>query len=294
MSLTDDLKNEDGVTVVNLDDVHSTVDLTPLTGAIASKKEPASHELVEGQYKEIAPADTHIYSPGLLGQIERLSGVTDADMDKVERMWVMHKEQLAHQAKLEFNTSLAKAQAKMQAVIADKYNEHTKSRYGSLDAIHGQCKPIWTKEGFSVYSVPGQSTLPDHILITTEFMHKGGHTVTMSDDWPLDDKGIAGKTNKTRIHAKGSTMSYARRYNELSFFDISIVRDDDGNGAGGQNTELSELAQQAITDICDTYTEKDVNTKHQSWFAKLEGDAHGRIEIGKCKTSIIKQIRDQS
>lgn len=166
----------------------------------------------------------------LMTIIERISTMPDLDLDRVERLFDMHQKMLDRQQEQLFNQAMALAQSEIEGVVVNKRNDHTRSKYANIEAIHAEAKPIWTKHGFSVLTRSGSSDQPGHIRLYTEVRHSGGHKVTYEDDWPLDTVGAKGNSNKTAIQGKGSTITYARRYTELMIFDIAIKdEDNDGN-----------------------------------------------------------------
>lgn len=171
-------------------------------------------------------------SGALMTIIERISLLPDLDLDRVERLFAMHQQMLARSAEQQFNEAMAITQSEIQSVAALKKNNHTKSVYADIDAIHEAAKPVWTRNGFSVVTRTAQGAIPNHIKVICDVRHSGGHKETYEDDWPLDTAGAQGNANKTAIQGKGSTTTYARRYTELMIFDIAIKRlDQDGNSA---------------------------------------------------------------
>lgn len=182
--------------------------------------------------RDSVPAQESVQPQGagaLLSIINRMATMPELDIDRVERMFTMHQQMLDRQAEQQYNEAMAQAQRDIQSVVVNKKNDHTKSGYADIDAIHKEAKPIWTGYGLSVVTRSGRSDQQNHIRVYTEVRHSGGHKECFEDDWPLDVAGSQGKTNKTPIQGKGSTITYARRYTELMIFDIAIEDDKDGN-----------------------------------------------------------------
>jgi len=166
----------------------------------------------------------------LLTIIEKIAQMPEIDMDRVERVFAMHQQMQDRQSEQAFNDAMSMAQNKIQSVLVNRENEHTKVAYADLDAIHKAAKPCWTRHGFSVMTRDRAASEPGFLTVTTEIRHSAGHKEVLESDWPLDIAGKDGTKNKTPIQAKGSTIQYARRYNELSAFDVAVSRDDnDGN-----------------------------------------------------------------
>ncbi len=162
--------------------------------------------------------------------IEKVAAMPEMDMDRIERLFEMNERMIKRQAETEYNAAMARAQGAMQSVATNKQNDHTKSGFANLEAVHTVCKPIWTHHGFSVSSTLRPSKEANHIMVACEVRHSSGFKQVFENDWPLDLAGTQGKVNKTAIQAMGSTSTYARRYTELMIFDIAIKHEDqDGN-----------------------------------------------------------------
>jgi hypothetical protein len=184
--------------------------------------------------------------PALAGQPTNLMQALAAaaadprmDVDKVERLYAMHKEMMEREAKAEFNDAMAKAQAEMQPVANNAFNDHTRSGYAKLEAIDRAITPIHTKYGLSVsYDTETKNEadpIPEGMLRTVAIVaHPGGHERRHHLDLPPDDAGTQGTKNKTGVQARGSTSAYARRYLKLMVFNLSTFDDKDGN-SGGRN-----------------------------------------------------------
>lgn len=167
--------------------------------------------------------------------IETLAANKDVDVDKLRQIMEMQEHILDRNAEQAFNAAMVRAQAEMPVVPRDKKNEQTNSMYSKYETILIHCKPIYTKHGFSVLFHEGDAKRENEIRIIAEVMHEQGHTKTVWTDIPLDDTGIKGSVNKTKTHAKGSSIQYGRGYLMRQIFNIPSGDDDDGNTAGGQH-----------------------------------------------------------
>ena len=172
------------------------------------------------------------------------------DVEKVERLYAMLKEMMQREAEAAFNDAMARAQEKMEPIIRDRRNEHTKSWYATLAAINEVITPIHTAEGLSVtydsykpeFDKDGKEINPPRegwFRTIGICAHKGGFSRRYHIDLPLDDAGKDGTKNKTGVQAMGSTNAYARRYLKTMIFDLSTADDDDGNG-GGTDSRMDE------------------------------------------------------
>lgn len=165
-------------------------------------------------------------------------------------------------AENEFNDALSKAQSEMKPVKPTGFNQQTSSEYPKLEEVNAMAMPIATKYGFSLSCTEEESKKDGYIKIAGTLSHSAGHSRPYSVDLPLDDKGIKGTTNKTKMHATGSTFTYGRRYLTVFIFHISILgADDDGNVGGGKvETKNGKLI-----------------TKNQA--KKITAMINGRIEV---------------
>ena len=181
--------------------------------------------------------------------IERVSQMPELDMDRVDRLFDMHQRMIDREAESAFNAAMAIAQGEIQSVSANRQNDHTKSSYANLSAVHDACKPVWTRYGFSVISTMKPSDQQNHILVSCEVRHSGGFKQVYENDWPLDLAGAKGAVNKTPIQAMGSTGSYARRYTELMIFDIAIKHEDNDGSAPPKDPAMQSLNNAQIKNL---------------------------------------------
>jgi len=204
-----------------------------------------------------APADP------MVSMIERVALDPNSDLEKLERMLAMKermedraREDRSIEAQRVFFSELAKAQSEIPVVLKNKNNDQTRSKYADLAAIEAQAMPVIRDHGFAVSAWPVSGASDGMQRVRFRVSHEMGHTDELEDDFPLDGAGIKGNQNKTPLHAKGSTVSYARRYFVAGYFNIA-TSDDDGNAGGGkvsgpitedQFIALRDLIEQAEAD----------------------------------------------
>lgn len=237
------------------------------------------NDMVKKEQPQVIPFKEN-QSSVLISIIEKIATNPELDanaLSRIERLYDMHKELIATQARKEYGEAMARAQGEIQIVYRNKLNDHTTSQYADIAAVHAIAKPCWTKEGFSVSSYKYDVGVESFIGVCCEVRHSGGHQETYRDMWPLDIAGSAGKVNKTAIQAIGSTMQYARRYTEMMVFDVSTSDDNDGQvidvidieKAAWIKAELQKL-QINVKGFCSFIKCKDVDsmTEKQSPTAK--------------------------
>jgi hypothetical protein len=167
-----------------------------------------------------------------LSVIERLATDKNVDIEKLQKIIDMKNREEDREAEQAFNADMVLAQAEIKTVVKNQYNNQTRSNYADLGAVIKASKPAYTKHGFSLSFYQGETPLERHIRVMVDVMHRNGHTKTRYYDVPLDNTGIAGKTNKTLVHGGGSSVSYGRRYLTCMIFNIPTGDDDDGQTAG--------------------------------------------------------------
>lgn len=176
------------------------------------------------------------------------------DADSLQKLVALQERILDRQAEQEFAVAMRQTQAEILPVLKNRKNTQTDSNYATLEALNKAVVPVYTRHGFSLSFGTEDSPTAGYIRIVCDVFHIGGHTRRYHFDLPLDDSGIAGKTNKTKVHASGSTLSYGRRYLTMLIFNVSTTDDNDGNRDGttitdGQVADLEALAQEVGADV---------------------------------------------
>lgn len=190
-------------------------------------------------------------SAAIFSMIERAASDPSIDMDKMERLLQMQKDVRQENARVEYNSAMARAQREMEPVARDARNDQTRSNYARYEAIAKAITPIITKHGFAASFGTADSPKENHYRITCEVSHEGGFSKSYHADIPIDDAGMKGTKNKTGTHAFGSTMSYGRRYLKLLIFDIA-TEDDDGNASSKPAELITEDQVMALRDLLET------------------------------------------
>lgn len=169
----------------------------------------------------------------LVSAIANAARDPNVDVEKMERLWAMHEKMQDRQAEQAFSEAMKAAQSEMPTIGKDRHNTQTNSDYATLDAINQRITPVYTRNGFSLTFDTSDSPIAEHVRVVCRVLHRDGHSKTYCYDTPMDATGIGGKVNKTPTHARGSAITYGRRYLTLMIFNLSTGYDDDGNAAGG-------------------------------------------------------------
>lgn len=157
----------------------------------------------------------------------------NVDVAKMKELLAMQREiEQVGQARL-FNEAMIAAKEEMPAIVRDRENPHTRSRYATLEKVSKEIDKVARKHGFGMSFGMDESTILNHHRIICDLMHTGGHVRHYHVDLPSDSVGAKGTSNKTPVQGIGSTISYARRYLKLMMFDLHIIgEDNDGNAVG--------------------------------------------------------------
>lgn len=189
-------------------------------------------------------------STALVAMIERAARDPAVDIEKMERLFLMHEKMQARAAEAAYNAAMAAAQAEIAPVAKNKTNEHTNSRYADLYAIADQVMPTIHGHGFGLSFFECPSDKPGHQGIECRVSHAAGHSETHRFNIPVDVAGSQGKVNKTATQAYGSTFTYARRYATCGVFNIAIG-DNDGNAQKEPDTGLTEEQEDQLRTALD-------------------------------------------
>jgi hypothetical protein len=186
--------------------------------------------------------------------LERLMSNPNVDPEKIKQFMDMEEHILDRNARQAFNASMTRVQNKIKLVVAEKWNNQTKSHYAPLKDVLVQTKSIYTAEGFSLMFYEEDTPKENHIRVCVDIMHEQGHTKKRHADIAVQTTGIAGTPMMTEVHGQGSAFSYGRRYLTCMIFNIPTGDDNDGNSpmkyiSPEQVKVLHTLATESKTDM---------------------------------------------
>lgn len=179
-----------------------------------------------GQHQPAAPA------PGdLLTMLARAAADPNVDVAKMREIKDLIREVEEDEARRKFNAAFLAARREMPEVVKDRVNDHTRSKYATLENVSRSIDATAHKHGFAHSFTTADSPLPGHYRIECRLLHDSGYEhEPFRVDLQADTAGAKGTSNKTPIHGTTSTISYARRVLKTIIWDIAIIGDDkDGN-----------------------------------------------------------------
>jgi hypothetical protein len=114
--------------------------------------------------------------------------------------------------------ALAQAQSETPNAVTNRVNPHFKNAYADLAAIRDATLPALTKYGLSIVQTP--TLTPDGFMLISRLLHRSGQFI--ESIYP-----VAGTTPQ----ARGSELTYARRYTWSALTGVSAEEDDDAEVA---------------------------------------------------------------
>ncbi|CRN07965.1 ERF superfamily protein [Pseudomonas sp. URMO17WK12:I11] len=185
---------------------------------------------------QVARVDTQSQPPAIAAESETILQIIQqvamsptADIDKMERLMVMHQNIQALQAKQQFDEALAAMQEELPVIgerggIKDK-NGRIQSTYALWEDINEMIKPVLARHGFALsFRTPRNER---GIEVEGVLSHRAGHRETTSLLLPADTSG-----SKNGVQAVASSVSYGKRYTAGALLNFTTTgEDDDGNGA---------------------------------------------------------------
>jgi len=203
-----------------------------------------------------------------------------ADLEKLSKLIELQERYEANQAKKIYNAEMVVVQKEMPTVAENLSNSQTHSKYASLDDIINRTREIYTAHGFSISFYEGVTDKQDQVRICADVVHASGHKETYWYDVPLDGMGIKGNANMTKIHAKASSTSYARRYLMCMIWNIPTGDDPDGN-----TVPLEVIDAEQINNIENLLIES--KTDVNKFLAYLKCESVSSIPKDKYKTAVV-------
>lgn len=206
-------------------------------------------------------------SATIMSIIQQVATNPNADIDKMERLMVMHEQYQAKQSKQAFDAAMAKMQEDLPVVrergaIRDKY-KNVQSTYALWEDINEQLKPVLAKHGFALsFRIPRNER---GVEVEGVLSHREGHRESTSILLPADATG-----SKNAVQAVASSVSYGKRYTAGALLNFTTTgEDDDGQGANqapeqptepvitpGQAAQLGALLQKCSQTLQDNFAAK--------------------------------------
>jgi hypothetical protein len=176
--------------------------------------------------------------------IARAATDPSVDVDRLQKLLDFQKDQMAHQAMLEFNEAMVRAQEEIQPIARTTENTVTRSWYAKLEAVDAAIRPIYLKHGFSLSYNSVEPLVPGNIRMECRCA-RGVHVERYYREAAPDTMGPKGTPTKTTLHGGASTETFLKRYLACGIFNV-VFKDQDDDGGGGF---IDEAQSQNIRDL---------------------------------------------
>lgn len=195
----------------------------------------------------IAPQQSEAAS--LIAAITAMAQDPRIDATKLSSVIALHERGEETVRRASFTRDMLAAQTEMRPISANAENDRTGSRYATFDALNEAARPIYTRHGFTLGFDTESSPLAEHVRVICRVAHRDGHENSHQLDMPCDGASAYGD-DLTKIHAAKSAVTYGRRGLLEMIFNLSVSKDDDGNGASAVNYVTTDQLQELV-DLLD-------------------------------------------
>lgn len=196
---------------------------------------------------------------------QRVALDPSVDIDRLEKIIQMERESQRHTAERAFNVALSNMQPELPAVEARGRGDKN-AKYGKLEDIQAAIRPILQRHGFAVrFKVhDGEASLAVECILS----HKDGHSDSDRISLPYDKTG-----SKNDVQARGSTVSYGKRYTLCNILNIQVGGED--NDGAGEPSET--IGPEQMTELNDLLTAS--KSDRPKFFAHIKVDGMADITV---------------
>lgn len=186
-------------------------------------------------------------STDLLAVIAQAVADPRIDVEKMERLLVMHEKITAQNRKIAFDAAMARLQPKLPQITKSKkiiVKGNERSRYAPIEDIDAHIRKPLAEEGFS-FSFDSDSTDGKLYRITAKLSHCEGHSETKTVLLPLDSSDY-----RSAVQSAGSTISYGRRtLIKMHLNLIEVGEDNDGTQGKPISQDQADTLRDKLNEI---------------------------------------------
>ena len=184
-------------------------------------------ELIKQEETAVANAEQDY---GELSFAQRVALDPSVDIERLQKIIDMEAKTQDREAEKIFNQALAEMQPELPAVGA--FGEgHQGAKYGKLEHIQQAIRPALHGHGFAVRFKVHDSE--DALTVECILSHRDGHSDSDKITLPYDTSG-----SKNAVQARGSTVSYGKRYTLCNILNIQVGGQDDDARLAAPQVEL--------------------------------------------------------
>lgn len=215
------------------------------------------------------------------------------DVNKFERLMVMHKDMAAADAQRAYDENLALMQSELPVInrrgrievrkktaSGERDGEVQQSTgYALWEDINEAIKPVLKKYGFSLSFRVGTGS--DGKLTVTGILARAGHREETTIALMHDSTG-----SKNSVQAVGSSTSYGKRYTAAALLNLTSKGEDDDGKAGGAPTTISAEQLNALIKLAD-----DAGADKAKFCEVMKVDAMAAIPASRFEEAIAQLNR---
>lgn len=194
--------------------------------------------------KPVEPAQPEATT--LLAVISRAASDPSVDVEKMERLMLMHERVQAKRAEAEFAEAMAMMQDKLPS-IGERGDAAGRYTFALWEDINAAIKPILSAHGFALTF---RTDFADGIAVTGVLSHKSGHSERTTIKLPADPSG-----NKNAVQAVASSVSYGKRYAASALLNLTSHGEDD-DAYRAATPDVSEWADAIASAVDKTELDK--------------------------------------
>lgn len=217
-----------------------------------------------------------VLSDSIISVIESAATNPDVDVKKMERLLEMHERIAEKDAKKAFNESMAKAQIAMPSIRRDGQTivkGQLRNKFARFEDMNETIKPVYSAHGFAITFDTNE--VNHEIEIIANVLHIRGHSEAHRFKLPIDNTG-----HKNEVQARGSTLSYGKRYLLISIFNLTTHDQDDDGVYGGS----SFISTEQIIELRKFI--KATSIKEEAFCGHMQIKSLDHMPVSKYKASI--------
>lgn len=219
-----------------------------------------AHEVALMPEQKSGAMVVHSETATVLSIIERVAMNPEADIEKMERLLVMHERMQGKQAEAAFNAALAEMQPQLPA-IAERGTIKNKSggvqsTYALWEDINEAIKPILAAHGFALSF---RTDCSAGVKVVGVLSHRMGHKETTDILLAPDMSG-----SKNPVQAVASSISYGKRYTAGALLNLTSRGEDDDGNLGEDPANRQQPAQRQF------YPDDDFKNNFPAWAEKIK------------------------
>lgn len=186
---------------------------------------------------------------------------SNATIEQMQQLFDLQLRYEANEARKAYNEAMSHFRDECPTINRGRSVSHNNTKFAGLAESIEAIRPMLSKFGLSHQ----WKTKQEGATITVEctVTHRQGHSESTSLSASPDKTG-----GKNDIQAIGSTVSYLERYTLYAILGLSSREmDDDGKGAGGQDTE--RISERQWTDLLALIADVKADEKKFCTFYKI-------------------------